>query len=219
MGFTETLFLYLVIGAVVGAARAMLDARATLAKRLLSLAVAVPFWPLFAPFLMVRPSAAPASPKDPGLESRIRAGEARLTAALQSLGGIAEDVLAAEVGRVEGLGRALRTMATRAAEMNALLATPEFSRERAQRTLSSLDDSPNDPRTTSVRARIANIERLESMRQRTLEALERALLEIEEIGSRMALLRFADRPDEEVVRIVRDIAISVEGVAEGLALG
>jgi hypothetical protein len=44
------------------------------------------------------------------------------------------------------------------------------------------------------------------------------LLDLEEIGSRMALLRFADRPEEEVVRMIRDITLSVEAVSDSLAL-
>jgi hypothetical protein len=107
-------------------------------------------------------------------------------------------------------------MARRAAEMTALLATPEFSRERAARTLADLDE--DDPRAASIRARVTNIDRLESMRSRTTQAMERVLLEVEEIGSRMALLRFSDRPEEEVVRMIRDITASVEGVADGMAL-
>jgi hypothetical protein len=203
----------------------MIHARSGFVQGALSFLVAVPFWPIFAPFLLARPRAAapPAGRRDSDrddLEARIAAGEERLIEALQSLDGVAEEVLTPEIERVRGLGRALQTMAQRASEMSALLATPELSRERAARMLADLEATaePSDPRAASVRSRIANIDRLESMRARTIEALERTLLDVEEIGSRMALLRFADRPEEEVVRIVRDIATSVEGVSEGLAL-
>jgi hypothetical protein len=211
MGFTETIVIYLLIGAVVAAAHSLSSARGGFVKSALSFAAAVPFWPIYAPFLMARGKPA----TGPRLDGRISVVEARLIEALRSLG-LAEELLAPELERVRGLGRALETMSKRAAEMSALLATPEFSRERAERTLAELEDA--DPRATSIRARMTNIDRLETMRQRTLTALERAMLEAEEIGSRMALLRFAERPDEEVVRMIREIAASVEGVAEGLAL-
>ena len=215
MGFTETMFIYLLIGAVVASANLLLNARTAAWKSALSFAAAVPFWPIFAPFLIARSRPEPHA-ADPGLEARITAGEARLIEALKSLDGVAEEVLAPEVEGVRGLGRALRTMARRASEMTALLATPEFSRERAARTLAALEDT-DDPRGASIRARIANIDRLESMRKRTTHALERALFDVEEIGSRMALLRFADRPEEEVVRMIRDITLSVEAVSDSLA--
>jgi hypothetical protein len=108
-------------------------------------------------------------------------------------------------------------MARRAGEMERLLAGPELSRARAERTLEELlAQSPrdDDPRTRSVRARLANIDRLESMKTKTLFALERALLEVEEIGSRMVLLEFADRPEEELLQMIREIADSVD-VSEG----
>lgn len=216
MGFAETVFIYLVIGAVVASANFLLGARAGLVKNAIAFAAAVPFWPFFAPALLARPRPPPVGPRDASLEGRIAGAEASLIDALRSLSGLPEDVLAPEVERVRGLGRALRTMAHRAAEMRDLLSAPEFSRERAARTLAELDQKRPAPAPliASVRARIANIERLEAMLGRTIESLERALLEVEEIGSRMALLRFADHPEEEVVRIIRDIAMSVEGAAE-----
>ena len=70
--------------------------------------------------------------------------------------------------------------------MAALLTTQEFSRERAVRVLEELESGEkgrDDPRIASVRARLANIERLDGMQARTVEGLERALLEVEEIGS------------------------------------
>ncbi len=219
MSFSATLLIYLVIGLVVASANLLLSARAPRLERVLAFTAAVPFWPIFAPFLIARPRVSRSGSTDGGLETRIEAAVARLIEALGSLDGIADDVLGPEVERVTGLGRALRTMARRSAEMSALLATPELSKPRALQSLAALEEtSPANPRAASIRARIANIERLESMQARTLEALERALLEAEEIGTRMALLRFADRPEDEVVRMIRDIAASVEGVSESLAL-
>lgn len=218
MGIPETLLLYLVIGCAVAAANALLAGQARWHDRLFGFVAAALFWPILAPFILTKRRALPPLPGDGSLEARISAAEARLLSSLGSLDGVAEDILTPEVERVRGLGEALRRMARRAAEMDALLATPELSRDRALAALAQLKAGDGDPRNRTVRARLANIERLEAMRTETLEALEQALLEVEEIGSHTALLKFADRPGEEVVRMIRGIADSVEAVAEGLAL-
>lgn len=220
MGIQETLLLYLVIGCVVAAAYALRAERGRLLTRAFQSVGAALFWPIFTPFLLARNDSFEAVTSDAGLEGRIRAAETRLLSSLGSLEGVAEEVLAPEVERVRGLGEALRRMARRAAEMHALLGTPELSRERARAALAEIRGRDGDPRERSVRARLANIERLERMREETLDALEQALMEVEEIGSRTALLKFVERtdgPGEEVVRMIRDIADSVESVAEGLS--
>jgi hypothetical protein len=132
MSFAETIFIYLLIGAVVATANAMLETRAGLVRGAVAFLVAVPFWPIFAPFLLARPRPPPPAPRDASMESRIAAAEERLIEALRSLDGIAEEVLAPELERVRGLARALHTMAHRAAEMSTLLATPHEIARRAR---------------------------------------------------------------------------------------
>jgi hypothetical protein len=54
------------------------------------------------------------------------------------------------------------------------------------------------------------------MRERTAADLERVVLQLEEMGARLQLLRFAGRPDAELVGLLQAVASSVEEVTEGL---
>src|SRR5207237_259959 len=82
--------------------------------------------------------------------------------------------------------------------IDTLLGTEEFdlsaAREALQR-LSARGIPESDPRHQSVGVRVRNIERLQGIRDRTLEDLERIALKLEEMSSRLKLLRFAGRPD------------------------
>jgi hypothetical protein len=139
--------------------------------------------------------------------------------ALSRLDGIAEDVLAPEIERVRGLAAALHSMAKRLKEMDRLLDTPEFSRSRAEalaRELEAKGLAVDDPRKESVGARMRNIDRLAGMRARLAEELDRALFKMEEMSSQAVLLNFAGRGEGEVTRMMKEIAASVEAVAEGI---
>jgi hypothetical protein len=59
-----TLLLYLLIGAGVAAALYLTDSPRPLGERLLRLATALPFWPLYLPILLARPSTVEPSSED-----------------------------------------------------------------------------------------------------------------------------------------------------------
>ncbi len=171
------------------------------------------FWPVFAPFLLS--PARPAAPVTPPA----RAAQSRLLAAVGQVEGLAADVLRPEVARLRGLVDAVGKMEARVAEMDALLATPEFDKAAAAEQLEALSRRglpPEDPRVQSVQARLRNMERLAAMRERTAADLERVVLQLEEMGSRLQLLKFAGRPDAELVELLQSVASSVEEVTEGL---
>jgi hypothetical protein len=149
----------------------------------------------------------------------VRAAQERLRAALRQVEGLAADVLRPEVARLRGLVDAMGKMEARVAEMDALLATPEFNRALASEQLEALARrglGPEDARVQSVQARLRNMERLGAMRERTAADLERVVLQLEEMGSRLQLLKFAGRPDAELVELLQSVAASVEEVTEGL---
>jgi hypothetical protein len=138
---------------------------------------------------------------------------------LTSLDGVAREVLEKEVARVQKLTGSLTGMEQRLREMDALLAAPEFDAARAEAALRELEargSGEEDPRLQSLRARRRNIEQLRRMRDRTGQDLERALLKMEEMHSQVLLLRFANRPETELVELVKDISATVEGLSEGL---
>ena len=221
MTFTGTCIVYGIVGLVVAAALLLREESPGALRAVFLFASGVVFWPLYAPFLLGERTAQPTRTVSEagGLLPRIRSAEERLLAALSKVSGVAEEVLAPEVARVRGLASSLVAMAKRLEEMDEMLATPEFSAAAAESALADLQGrgkGEDDARVQSVRARLRNVDRLAGMRGRTCEDLERALLKMEEMSSQMLLLKFAGRPDDEVVRLMKDIARSVEEVTEGL---
>jgi hypothetical protein len=213
MGMVETCIVYLLLGGVVAVALVLRAEGKGRGARAVTFVAGVFFWPVFAPFLL-----SPAHPVAP-VTPPIRAAQSRLLAALGQVEGLAADVLRPEVARLRGLVEAVGKMETRVAEMDALLATPEFDRAAASGQLEALARRglpPEDARVQSVQARLRNMERLAAMRERTAADLERVVLQLEEMGSRLQLLKFAGRPDAELVELLQSVASSVEEVTEGL---
>ncbi len=214
MGVVETCILYLLLGGVVAVALVLRAEGKGGGARAVTFVAGVFFWPVYAPFLLSssRPAAAAVTPP-------ARAAQERLRAALGQVEGLAADVLRPEIARLRGLVDAMGKMEARVAEMDALLATPEFNRAVASEQLEALSRrglTPEDPRVQSVHARLRNMERLAEMRERTAADLERVVLQLEEMGSRLQLLKFAGRPDAELVQLLQSVAASVEEVTEGL---
>lgn len=215
MGVIETCILYVLLGGVVGVALVLRAEGRSPGARAITFVSGVFFWPVFAPFLLApaRPSATAA------VAPPSRAARDRLVGALGQVEGLAADVLRPEVARLRGLVEAVGKMEARVAEMDTLLATPEFDRAAASGQLEALARRglpPEDARVQSVQARLRNMERLVAMRERTAADLERVVLQLEEMGSRLQLLKFAGRPDAELVELLQSVASSVEEVTEGL---
>ena len=220
MGLAGTAVIYAVIGLCVATALMLRDPAASPARRAGAFVTGAVFWPVFAPVLLAGSARAPAP--SPGRSPRVRAAEERLLAALAKVEGIAEEVLAPEVARVRAVTGQLGSMERRVLEMDELLRSPEFDAAAGAAALAELAGrglGADDPRVQSVRARLRNVERLKALRDRTSADLERVCLKLEEMSSQLQLLKYAGRPDAEVVRLVKDIAESVEGVTEGVLAG
>ncbi|KFE67220.1 hypothetical protein [Hyalangium minutum] len=215
MGVVETCILYLLLGGVVAVALVLRAEGRSPGERAVTFVSGVFFWPVYAPFLLAPARASPTAAVTPPA----RAARERLVGALSQVEGLAADVLRPEVARLRGLVDAVGKMEARVAEMDRLLATPEFDRAAASEQLESLARRglpPEDARVQSVQARLRNMERLVAMRERTAADLERVVLQLEEMGSRLQLLKFAGRPDAELVELLQSVASSVEEVTEGL---
>ena len=214
MGFAGTGLLYALIGIAAGLALALRARR----RRALLFFAGLFFWPIFAPFLL-SPAKDPERRQAPPQDARVQAAQDRILRALARLDGLAEEVLAPEVARVRGLAGAMGSMSRRIAEMDELLSGPELNEPATRALLQDLSERgvpEKDPRQQSVRARLRNIERLRAMRDRTREDLERVLFKLEEMSTQLHLLKFAGRPEDEVVRVIKDIAESIEGITEGM---
>src|SRR5260370_38003445 len=110
MEFGPTLLIYFLLGAGVAVAVYVSATGNRSGQRFFGVVTAIPFWPLYVPVLLARasspvaekPPLAEAPPKDE-MTSAIAQVDAELEAALNSLDGWAEDVLAREKGRIHEL--------------------------------------------------------------------------------------------------------------------
>ena len=216
MGFAETGTVYLIVGFSCAIAMWRRERGQSWARAVATFVVHTALWPFFAPLLFdggQRPQPLATPP------TRVTAAEHRLLAAMESLDGIAEEVLGPEIARIRGMTTDLEAAERRLEEMEDLLKTPEFDLKRVAETLRDLRDrelDEDDPRIQSVLARERNIVRLTRLRDQAHADLERATFELEEMSAQIRVLRFADRPDTALIELVREVAATVEGVTERL---
>ncbi|HEY7158760.1 MAG TPA: hypothetical protein VH575_32750 [Gemmataceae bacterium] len=198
-----TLLLYLLIGAGVAAALYLTDSPCPVGERLLRLATALPFWPLYLPILLARPPAVEPASEDECAHT-IAVVERELDAALSSLNdwiGIAEEPRR----RIETLRAAWQAQSERIREMDRLLARPEYS-------LAEEEASPvAAPRVRqSLTARQQNLERLRQVRQQIEADLLASLAWVRELASRIHLARFTDAPPARAEELLAAITAAVE---------
>lgn len=213
--FGQTLVLYLVIGTGVAGAVYLSEA-AGRGARLFRVATAVPFWPLYLPLLLARGEAGvPLSSGSPGpndaLAAAIEQADAELRAALSSLDGWAEGVLAREKGRIRDLRSAWLAQAQRIREMDRLLAQPAYADESDSEPAPSVAD---ERLRNSRQARRQNVERLRRLHRRAHGDLAASLAWVRELVSLIHLAKFSGAPAARAQELVAQIAAAVEGLSE-----
>jgi hypothetical protein len=216
-----TLVMYLMAGAAVAVAVYLSERVGSPAERWFHVATAVPFWPLYLPLLLAgdsrpalqRPTPVPANAPD-DMAAAIAQVDAELEAALGSLDGWAEDVLAREKGRISELHTAWTVQAARIREMDRLLTLPENAP-----TDLGLEVGPAGERLRhSQLARRQNLERLRRVRQRAFDDLMGTLAWVRELVSMIHLAKFTGAPAARAEELVAQIAAAVEGLSEVTAL-
>lgn len=202
-----TLVLYFLIG--LGVAAAVYLTVPTC--RWLSVLVAWPFWPIYLPILLASSRPAPTERPWPNEEvlAAIAQVNAELEAALASLDGWAEDVLAREKGRIHELRVAWSAQAERIREMDHLLSLPEYAEPAAE-----LPGLANERVRQSREARQQNIERLREVRRRAYDDLMGSLAWVRELVSMIHLAKFTGAPAARAEELVAQIAAAVEGLSE-----
>jgi hypothetical protein len=220
MSLGQLLLLHLMAGASVAVAVFLSTKTAAPALRSFQVLTAVMFWPLYVPILLaarkgvpatspVRPSAQP--PDD--LARVIMQVDAELEAALQSLDGWAEGVLAREEDRLHELRTAWTAQAARIREMDKLLSRPEYA--------GVVDDPLPGTTTGDFPERLRgsqeiirqNMERLKQVRRRTFEDLVGTLAWVRELVSMIHLAKFTGAPASRAEELVAQIAAAVEGLS------
>src|SRR5262249_29665044 len=152
-------------------------------------------WPFFAPVVLGRVARTPAvTPAGSGeSDARLQDAQHRLRAAIGSVEGLGDGVLRPHTAQLDTMIRSLDHAQGRLRGMDALLASGEFDVTQVAAALQDLRArgyEDDEPRVRSLLSRRRNIERLQAMRERTRDELERALLRMEEISSQVMLLRF-----------------------------
>jgi hypothetical protein len=217
-----TVVIYALVGLAVAITFCLREVERPLGSRLGIACGMIVFWPLLAPMMFTgRTEGGWKGHETKGFTTtgRVGAMEARLVESLRTLEGGAGEVVFAEVARVRGLLGALAAMEVRLGEMDALLGTSEFDDAAAERDLARLTKeavSEGDPRIASAQARKRHALQLKTMRAKTAADFERALLRVDELASRLRLLRFAGRDDGDTLETIRDVAETIAGVTDGM---
>jgi hypothetical protein len=247
-----TLILYAVVGIGVAIAVYLSGNRGDSAGVWFRVATAIPFWPLYIPVLLTRAPALAHARASFGhglgqgevddMSAAISQIDAELEAALSSLDGWAEDVLAREKDRIRELRAAWIAQADRIREMDHLLAvlaptlTPAPTltllaqgetirvgvgvgvRTESEPELpmkqSSQDSHARNRLVQSQEACQHNINRLRLVRQRTYEDLLSNLAWVRELVSMIHLAKFTGAPASRAEELVAQIAAAVEGLAD-----
>jgi hypothetical protein len=238
---SQTFVLYVVVGLGVAVAVYLSAANASRSTQCLRVSLALVAWPVFLPVLLTpRQRSEPVEsltktqpvPVDE-MTTAIGQVDAELEAALASLDGWAEDVLARETSRIHELRTAWTAQAERIREMDRVLALPEHAD-----ALVGQDSNPVDPyldpsvdgtattsgltgtpspahRLRSSRlARRQNIARLRRIRQRAHEDLMGTLAWVRELVTMIHLAKFTGAPASRAEELVAQIAAAVEGLSE-----
>ena len=236
-----TLILYAVIGMGVAMAVYLSEKQDASAGILFRVAAALPFWPLYIPILLSH-ACAPASS-----HARARSGhghgeiddmsaaiarvDTELEAALNSLDGWAENVLAREKDRIRELQVAWIAQADRIREMDHLLShlpiagvspLPVPLPMPLPGTGTHTDIGASKELLQPIQNRLAhselvcrqNIERLRSIRQHAYDDLMGSLAWVRELISMIHLAKFTGAPASRAEELVAQIAAAVEGLAD-----
>lgn len=220
MGMTSTLIFYVVIGLAIAVAMALRETCAAPGRLVFLGATALFFWPLYLPILL-SPSGAAERPIEPKAAScrdemaeAITQVEQEVAAALSSLDGWAEDVLAREQDQIAELRAAWRAQAERIRQMDALLEQPARVSTNSLESLSSPNERSTGRLLQSENARRENIERLREVRRQAYDDLLGTLAWVRELVTMIHLAKFTGAPASRAEELVAQIAAAVEGLTE-----
>jgi len=224
MQLGETILFYLLTGAAVAVAAYLAEERSSRTQRAFVTFTAMLFWPLYLPLLLSRrrseETASEKSAAEPtdSLAAAIAQVDDELNAALSSLDGWAENVLARERDRLGELRIALSAQAARIREMDALLARSQVSAQEPNVSTGPPVDSDPSPEALdrwrqSELARQQNMERLDKVRRQSHADLMATLAWVRELVSMIHLAKFTGAPASRAEELLAQIAAAVEGIS------
>lgn len=206
----SSFLLYLMLGFGVGLAVLLGERVGTRIERTFRVVTAVLFWPLYLPVLLHSAnSASVATEPEPldDLAAGIAQVDCELQAALGTLRGWAEGVLAREKDRLGELRSAWTAQAQRIRDMDRLLTVPEHGFR-----LANLADIQRLQQSEQARQR--NLQSIQRLRERAYNDLMGTLAWVRELVSMIYLAKFTGAPASRAEEIVAQIAAAVEGLSE-----
>lgn len=229
MGFSVTVFFYLLIGLPVAVALWLND-RSISDGRLFRCLTAPLFWPLYIPLLFASPAMSPQSIMK--VDSKIRSSdemssmitkvEAELDTALKSLDGWSENALADERSRISELRIAWRHQADSIRQLDRLLLessapTPSQSSDPALASMGATSESDQVVPKSVIpheESRSQNLQKLKRVRRQLYEDLMATLAWVRELVTMIHLAKYTGAPASRAVELVQQIAAAVEGLSK-----
>lgn len=164
-------------------------------------------WPVYAPFRL-QALASPLTGLDGGFSAALA------EAAATPLAPLLPDPTA-----MMTLSRRLLLAQRRIAEIDGLLARPEFDAERAQARQRALEDKTGSPRAVaSAAGRLQNIRRLQGMRARCEADLDEIRELLDQLRTHVELVRLAGAVDAAAADLLGELVGKIEGLDQVLAL-
>ena len=225
MNLATTIIFYLLFGAAVAVAVHHAFDVTSRREHWFRTITALLFWPLYVPALLqCRDGKAGFKPADGAADSvapkvaepsdeiarTIQQVEAELDVALSCLDGWSDAVLAREQHRFDELRMAWHAQADKIRELDALLAQPAFATPSA----SPLAADSRERAAKSVRARDANVARLQAVRRQLHDDLLSTLAWVRELVTMIHLAKYTGAPASRAEELVMQIATSIEGLSE-----
>lgn len=206
MKLPELLMLYVLVGG--GCAVTLVAMRGRTGTAFFDAAILVPLWPLYGPFLVVQGSAAGAGDGTASAELLRSLAKARGT----PMAAFLPDEAA---GRA--LAQRVRSAGERIAEIDALLAQPEFSESDALARAEAFRDK--DERVCAAALeRARNIRRLRGLRDRFSRELDQVGELLQQLRIQAEVVRLAGASDHGVRELVQELLARVEGLDEVMEL-
>jgi hypothetical protein len=203
----ELTLIYLLVG--LGCAIALAARGGALGPRVLDASLALVLWPLIMPFALMRTSESRPTAPQSAVESAFL--DAIRRAASTPLGRLLPD---ADTARA--LGARLRAAAARVAEIDALLAQPDFSLERAHARRAELSQGGDRQALDAVDSRIQNLARLRALRDRFSRELDAVAELLAQLRIQAEVVRLAGGLDDDTRERVADLLSRVEGLDAAL---
>ena len=165
-------------------------------------------WPLYGPFLVLQ-----ATPAHPAASH----GETAFLSALRGAAGTPLANLLPDEPTARALARRLRAAAARVAEIDALLARPDFSEDAVKRRQDVLRAKPGSERALATSDhRLQNIARLRALRNRFASELDEVEELLAQLTTQAEVVRLAGDLDASSAQLVRELVLRVEGLDEFL---